>query len=158
MALYRATQKLVNHIMAGRLMVVGIAGPATVASPAILAGADFRDLVDPVNRTFNLPAPMRPATDSVAGPPVQPTVRVSIDLAAVAAAYSVGLRSGPLFFNRNFEGDLPIGDNYATPVERTMVALGLIAPAGGLTDANIPAALNTFLAGLPVTGDPSAPR
>lgn len=161
MALYRATQLFLNRIMTGRVpprafftasgadnLVPGDAG----ASGAV-EGLQFRDLIDPVNRAFDLPIALRGPAESISASgaaPAQPTVRCVVQLDMVGMVTGQSLHSDPLFMNRNFELDVPLGDSFATPLANALVNAGLIASAGALVNAGIPAALNTRLAGLPV--------
>lgn len=154
MALYRATQLFLNRIMTGRIPArAAFTASATATESGAVEGTQFRDLIDPVNRSFDLPATLRTAAESISaygGVAAQPTVRCTVQLGDVGIAAGLPLRGGPLFFNRNFELDVPIGDSYATPLAAALVNAGLIASAGALVNAGIPAAINTSLAGLPV--------
>lgn len=165
MALYRATNLLVNRILTGRIPCKAFvaAVKSDIADPSggadvsgVIGGLAFRDLIDLANRTFNLPATLRPPAEAYAADAAgvtQPVVRAAINLDAVSLVFGVGLRGGPLYFNRYFECDLANGNNYAARVAAVLVALGLLATAGSLTDAAVPAALNTNFANLPPSGE-----
>lgn len=158
MALHRTTQLLLNRILTGRVPAAAFftlspfKGEGTPGDEGIsghVGGMQFRDLIDPVNMTFDLPLTLRTAQESIDGVVAQPTVRGVIQLGELGITLGLPLRGGPLFVNRNFEFDLPLGDNYATMVRNALVGAGLIASAGSLVNAGIPAALNSRLAGQP---------
>lgn len=159
MSLYRATSKLVNRIMTGRVpvraFVAGLAiDNATPGSPGVtghIAGLDLRDLIDPSTRSFSMPAALAPVSESVPHPHTgaQPTVRVEIQNASSISELggnNAPIPGGPIFMNRYFEADFPAGTsagwiNY-------LVQNGWFASAGSLADANVPAALNVNLPAL----------
>lgn len=161
MALYRATQLLLNRIMSGRVSARAFftlgaakdqATPGDEGVSGVIEGTALRDLIDMANMTFDLPLTLRTSQESIAatgGSAAQPTVRIAVPLDVVGLVFRLPMRGGPLFMNRNFELDLPLGDNYASVLSRALVGAGLIATAGSLADAGIPAALNSRLAGLP---------
>lgn len=161
MALYRATSLFVSRIMTNRIPAKAfvantknaVADPSGPDISGVVGGLAFRDLIDPASLSFSMPTALRPPAEGFAGDaanPAQPTVRVVVGLEMVGMLLGAGLTGGPLYMNRNFEFDLPVGDNYAGQIGRVLVAAGLAATAGSLTNAQIPAALNTGWAGVPV--------
>lgn len=161
MALYRATSLFINRIMTGRIPAKAFvantkndgADPSGPDISAVVEGLALRDQIDPATLSFSMPTALRPPAEGFAGDaanPAQPTVRVVVGLEMVGMLLGAGLKGGPLYMNRNFEFDLPLGDNYASQIGRTLVAAGLAATAGALTNAQIPAALNTRWASVPV--------
>jgi len=152
MALYRATQKLLNRIMTGRVpsRAFVVAGPVDNATPGDagvtghIAGLDFVDLIDPVNRLFTMPAALAPVSDQTAAGPggAQCTVRCEVQAHQISSVLK-----GQLFMNRYFELDLPTGTDVA--FINKMVVDGWIASAGGLTNGSCPAALNVRMSTTP---------
>lgn len=164
MALYRATPKLINRIMTGRVparaFVVGVgdngfpADNATPGSPGVTShidGLKFRDQIDPSTLSFSMPTGMGPVSESLPNPHTgaQPTVRVEIQNASSISELggnNAPIPGGPIFLNRYFEADFPTGTdagwiNY-------LVQNGWFASAGALTNAGVPAALNVNLPAL----------
>jgi hypothetical protein len=170
MSLYRATPKLLNRIMTGRIpsraFVVGaptnnmgvpngqIADNATPGSPGVtnhIDGLKFRDQIDPSTLSFTMPAGMAPVSESlphsITG--AQPTVRVEIRSASSiieSGGSNAPLPGSPFFLNRYFEADFPTGTNAGWI--NYLVQNGWFASAGALTNANVPAALNVNLPAL----------
>lgn len=170
MSLFRATPKLLNRIMTGRIparaFVVGpptnelgmpngqIADNATPGSPGVtnhIDGLKFRDQIDPSTLSFTMPAGMGPVGESSPNghTGAQPTVRVEIRSASSiieSGGCNAPLPGSPIFLNRYFEADFPTGTdagwiNY-------LVQNGWFASAGALTNAGVPAALNVNLPAL----------
>lgn len=163
MALFRATQLLMNRILSGRIPPSAFyAWPGSsdqalggdVGTSGALAGVALRELMDPVNIAFDLPPALRGPAESFPSAGLSiPAVRLAVPLDHVGVAFGLNLRGGPLFMNRYFELDLPLGANYTTVLRPALVSAGAIAPAGGLTNVGVPAALNSRLAGLTVSQD-----
>lgn len=153
MSLYRATPKLVNRIMTGRVparaFVVGLAvDNATPGSPGVtghIAGLDLRDLIDPSTRSFSMPTALAPVSDSVPGPFTQCTVRCEIQAHQIGET-GQGPLAGQIFMNRYFEADFPSGT--APAWINHLVQNGWFSAAGALTDASVPAAFNVNLPAL----------
>lgn len=168
MSLYRATPKLLNRIMTGRIparafvvgpptnnmgVVIGeIVGCVTPGSPGVtnhIDGLQFRDQIDPSTGSFTMPAGMSPVTESMpngfTGP--QPTVRCEIrnssDVHEKGACHAPLTGGAPIFMNRYFEADFPVGVNGGWL--NYMVQNGWFAAAGALTNASVPAAVNIDL-------------
>lgn len=158
MALYRATPKLINRILSGRVpsraFVVGnddgrapTAGNATPGSPGVtahIAGLEFKDLIDPATGSFSMPVALAPVSESIphgiTGP--QPTVRCEIQAPHIHETGQGPLPGGPIFMNRYFEADFPTG---TASVTSYLVQNGWFASAGALTNASVPAAINVHL-------------
>lgn len=153
MPTYRATQKLVNRILSGRIparaFVVGLpvdnATPGSVGVTGHLDGLEFRDLIDPSTRSFSMPKALAPVSDSVTGHFTQCTVRCEIQAHQIGEN-GQGPLAGQLFMNRYFEADFPSGT--AAAWINHLVANGWFATAGALTDASVPAAFNVNLPAL----------
>ncbi|MFH1816649.1 MAG: hypothetical protein ABIK08_04085 [Pseudomonadota bacterium] len=160
MALYRATPKLINRIMTGRVparaFVVGIGDNGTPIDGAIpgspgvtghIAGLEFKDLIDPSTGSFSMPAALAPVSESLPHPHtgVQPTVRCDIQADKIGAPGSCPL-TGQIFMNRYFEADFPSGT--AAGWINHLVQNGWFAAAGDLTNASVPAAHNVKLPAL----------
>lgn len=170
MALYRATPKLLNRIMTGRIparaFVVGpptnelgvpngqIADNATPGSPGVtnhIGGLQFTDQIDPSTGSFSMPTGMGPVSESSPNghTGAQPTVRVEIRSASSiieSGGCNAPLPGSPIFLNRYFEADFPTGTSAAWIAY--LVQNGWFAAAGALTNANVPAALNVNLPAL----------
>lgn len=157
MSLYRATPKLINRIMTGRVpsraFVVGIGDNGTPIDNAIpgspgvtghIAGLEFKDLIDPSTGSFSMPAALAPVSESLPHPHTgaQPTVRCDIQADKIGAPGSCPL-TGQIFMNRYFEADFPTGTSAAWISH--LVNNGWFAAAGGLTNASVPAAPNVKL-------------
>lgn len=157
MAIYRATPKLINRIMTGRVparaFVVGIGDngvpndggiPGSSGVTAHIAGFDFRDLIDPSTGSFSMPAALAPVSESIPHPHTgpQPTVRCDIQADKIGAPGSCPL-SGQIFMNRYFEADFPTGT--APAWINHLVINGWFAASGALTNASVPAAPNVKL-------------
>lgn len=160
MALFRATPKLINRIMTGRVPARAfVAGPndqgfavdsTTVGSPnlnAHIGGLQFTDLIDPSTGSFSMPAALAPVSESLPNPHTgaQPTVRCEIQADKIGAPDSCPLK-GHIFMNRYFEADFPVGT--AAGWINHLVQNGWFASAGALTNASVPAALNVNLPAL----------
>lgn len=161
MSIYRATAKLINRIMTGRIparaFVVGIGDngvPNDNATPggsagvtAHIAGFDFRDLIDPSTGSFSMPAALAPVGESLPHPHTgpQPTVRCDISASNIGAPGQCPL-TGQIFMNRYFEADFPTGT--AAAWINHLVQNGWFASAGSLTNASVPAAHNVNLPAL----------
>ncbi len=166
MALYRATAKLLNRIMSGRIparaFVVGQPtnslgvpnGPpydgATPGSPGVtnhIAGLQFRDQIDPLTGSFTMPTGMAPGGESLPHPhtALQPTVRCEIQAPHIheLGGNNAPLPGGPIFMNRYFEADFPTGTNAGWI--NYLVQNGWFSAAGSLTNASVPAAHNINL-------------
>lgn len=161
MALYRATAKLINRIMTGRVpsraFVVGIGDngvPSDNATPGSsgvtghIAGLEFRDLINPSTGSFSMPAALAPVGESNPHPHTgpQPTVRCEIQAPHVHETSQAPLPGGPIFMNRYFEADFPTGTNAGWV--SYMVVNGWFSAAGSLTNASVPAAHNVNLPAL----------
>ncbi|NDP48931.1 MAG: hypothetical protein GZ085_11210 [Sulfuriferula multivorans] len=153
MSLYRATPKLVNRIMTGRVpvraFVVGFASDnATPGDPGVtghISGLDLRDLIDPTTRSFSMPTALAPVSDSVTGPSTQCTVRCEIQAHQIGET-GQGVLAGQIFMNRYFEADFPSGT--APAWINYLVNNGWLSAAGALTNGSVPAALNVNLPAL----------
>ncbi len=166
MALYRATPKLINRIMSGRVpsraFVVGaptndmgvpngsIADNATPGSPGVtnhIGGLQFRDQIDPSTGSFSMPTGMGAVTESLPNghTGAQPTVRCEIQAPHIHETSLAPLPGGPIFMNRYFEADFPAG---TASITNYLVQNGWFAAAGALTNASVPAALNVHLPGM----------
>ncbi len=164
MALYRATPKLINRIMTGRIparaFVVGpptnnlgvvngeIVGCVTPGSPSVtnhIDGLKFRDQIDPSTGSFTMPTGMGADTESSpnAFTGAQPRVRCEIQSHLIHESGIGGLAPAPIFMNRYFEADFPTGV-YAGWLNY-LVQNGWFASAGALTNASVPAAVNIDL-------------
>lgn len=168
MALYRATAKLINRIMTGRIParafvvgaltndmgvvigeIIGCASPGHKSVTNIIDGLQFRDQIDPSTGAFTMPAGMSPVTESLpngfTGP--QPTVRCEIrnssDVHEKGSCHAPLAGGAPIFMNRYFEADFPAGVNGGWL--SYMVQNGWFASAGALTNASVPAAVNIDL-------------
>lgn len=152
MSIYRATAKLINRIMTGRVpsraFVVNAAiDNATPGSgiPEVtghISGLVFRDQINPSTGSFSMPAALAPVSDSVLGFDLQCTVRCEIQAPHIHETSLSPLPGGPIFMNRYFEADFPVG---TTSITNYLVQNGWFAAAGSLTNASVPAALNTHL-------------
>ena len=163
MALYRATPKLLNRIMTGRVparaFIVGpstdslgvpngqIADNATPGSPGVtnhIDGLKFRDQIDPSTLSFTMPAGIGPIGESSPNghTGAQPTVRCEIQAPHIHETGQGPLPGGQIFMNRYFEADFPIG---TASITSYLVQNGWFSAAGALTNANVPAALNVNL-------------
>lgn len=157
MSIYRATSKLINRIMTGRVparaFVVGIGDNGTPIDDAIpgspgvtahIAGLDFKDLIDPSTGSFSMPTALAPASESLPHPHTgpQPTVRCDIQADKIGAPGSCPL-TGQIFMNRYFEADFPTGT--AASWINHLVNNGWFSAAGALTNASVPAAHNVKL-------------
>ncbi len=163
MSIYRATPKLINRIMTGRIparaFVVGaptdnmgvpngqIADNATPGSPGAtnhIDGLKFRDQIDPSTLSFTMPAGMAPVSESLphSYTGAQPTVRCEIQAPHIHETGQGPLPGGQIFMNRYFEADFP---NLTASIRNYLVQNGWFASAGALTNASVPAALNVNL-------------
>lgn len=163
MSLYRATPKLINRIMTGRVparaFVVGpstdslgvpngqIADIASPGSPGVtnhIDGMKFRDQIDPSTLSFTMPAGMGPVGESSPNghTGAQPTVRCEIQTQHIHETGLSPLPGGQIFLNRYFEADFPTG---TASITNYLVQNGWFSVAGALTNASVPAALNVNL-------------
>lgn len=163
MALYRATPKLINRIMTGRIparaFVVGpptnelgvpngqIVDNATPGSPGVtnhIDGLKFRDQIDPATLSFSMPTGMGAVSESSPNSQTgaQPTVRCEIHTPHIHETSLAPLPGGQIFMNRYFEADFPNG---TASITSYLVQNGWFASAGALTNASVPAALNVNL-------------
>lgn len=150
MALYRATAKLINRIMTGRVpsrafvvnAAVDNATPGDSVVTGHISGLVFRDLINPSTGSFSMPAELAPVSDSVQGFDLQSTVRCEIQAPHIHETGQGPLPGGPIFMNRYFEANFPTG---TASVTSYLVQNGWFAAAGSLTNASVPAALNTHL-------------
>lgn len=152
MALYRATPKLINRIMSGRIparafVVNAAVSNATPGSPDVtnhIAGLQFRDQIDPSTGSFTMPAGMEPISESVLGFDLQCRVRCEIQAPHIheLGGNNAPLPGGPIFMNRYFEADFPVG---TASITSYLVQRGWFSAAGSLTNASVPAAINVHL-------------
>lgn len=163
MSLYRATPKLINRIMTGRIparaFVVGpstdslgvpngqIADNATPGSPGVtnhMDGLRFRDQIDPSTLSFTMPAGMGPVGESSPNGHTgsQPTARCEIQTQHIHETGQGPLPGGQVFMNRYFECDFPNG---TASIKNYLVQNGWFSAAGALANASVPAALNVNL-------------
>ena len=155
MPIYRATSKLVNRIMTGRIpvraFVVSInRDNATPGDPGVTAHIDgllLRDLIDPSTLSFSMPSALAPTSESVPGPFTgpQPTVRCEVQAHHIGDT-GQGVLAGQVFMNRYLEADFPSGTNAGWI--NHLVNNGWFSAAGALTNASVPAALNVNLPAL----------
>lgn len=152
MSLYRATPKLLNRIMSGRVparaFVVGLAvDNATPGNPGVtnhIDGLKFRDQIDPATLSFSMPTGMGAVSESLpnghTGP--QPTVRCEIQAPHIHETGQGPLPGGQIFMNRYFEADFPVG---TASITSYLVQNGWFSAAGALANASVPAAPNVNL-------------
>lgn len=152
MSLFRASPKLINRIMTGRVpsraFIVGLAvDNATPGSPGVtnhIDGLKFRDQIDPATLSFSMPTGMGAVSESLpnghAGP--QPTVRCEIQTEHIHETSLSPLPGGQIFMNRYFEADFPVG---TASITNYLVLNGWFSAAGALANASVPAALNVNL-------------
>ncbi len=155
MALYRATAKLINRIMTGRVpsrafvvnAAVDNATPGDSVVTGHISGLVFRDLINPSTGSFSMPAELAPVSDSVLGFDLQCRVRCEIQAPHIheLGGNNAPLPGGPIFMNRYFEADFPAG---TASITSYLVQNGWFSSAGALTNASVPAALNTHLPGM----------
>lgn len=157
MSLYRATPKLINRVMTGRVparaFVVGIGDNgtpidnATPGSPGVtnhIDGLKFRDQIDQSTLSFTMPAGMAAVSESLPHPitGAQPTVRCEIQAPHIHETGQGPLPGGQIFMNRYFEADFPNG---TASITRYLVQNGWFSAAGALANASVPAAPNVNL-------------